>query len=99
MLFRLGVKCCGCVVHTRCTEFQSQPVREPERLCRLMKAGVIESKSVGAVGPQTRTADEYASVISSQTFIICWSCQLSGLSSERVGRGGGDGAERGKARP
>lgn len=61
-----------------------------------MKAGVIESKSVGAVGPQTRAADEYASVISSQTFIICWSCQLSRLSSEKVGSSGGGCAEWGK---
>lgn len=74
-------------------------MRAPEQLSRLMKASVIESKSVGAVGPQRRGADEYASVISSQTFIICWSCQLSGLSSERVGSGGGDGAQWGKARP
>lgn len=52
---------------------------------------MIESKSVGAVGPQTGAADECASVISRQTFIICWSCQLSGLSSQRVDSGGGGG--------
>lgn len=46
-----------------------------ERQSQLMKASMIESKYVGPVSLQTSANDEYASVISRQTFIICWSCQ------------------------
>lgn len=60
----LRVRLCACVC-----------VRSLERQSQLMKASMIESKYVGPVSLQTSANDEYASVISRQTFIICWSCQ------------------------